>query len=47
VEHVASRTMRNQTFIDRLAGKGVAVRREPKSGTTIIWVNYDPMESPN
>jgi anti-sigma factor RsiW len=35
----------NQAFIDRLAGKGVAVRREPKSGTTIIWVNYDPSES--
>lgn len=36
---------KNQAFIDRLAGKGVAVRREPKSGTTIIWVNYDPTES--
>ncbi|MBI3629205.1 MAG: zf-HC2 domain-containing protein [Candidatus Rokubacteria bacterium] len=36
---------RNQAFIDRLAGKRVAVRREPKSGTTMIWVNYDPSES--
>jgi len=43
-----SRPDRNQAFIDRLAGgKRVAVRREPKSGTTMIWVNYDPMESPN
>ena len=39
------RVDRNQAFIDRLAGKRVAVRREPKSGTTMIWVNYDPTES--
>lgn len=44
---VVSRVDRNQAFIDRLAGKRVAVRREPKSGTTMIWVNYDPMEAPN
>ena len=44
---VVSRVDRNQAFIDRLAGKRVTVRREPKSGTTMVWVNYDPMESPN
>jgi len=38
---------KNQAFIDRLAGKRVTVRREPKSGTTMVWVNYDPMEAPN
>ncbi len=42
-----ARVDRNQAFIDRLAGKRVAVRREPKSGTTMIWVNYDPTEAPN
>jgi len=30
----------NHADIDRLAGKDIAVRREPKSGTTIIWVNH-------
>jgi hypothetical protein len=30
----------NAADIDRLAGKDIAVRREPKSGTTIIWVNH-------
>jgi hypothetical protein len=30
----------NDADIDRLAGKDIAVRREPKSGTTIIWVNH-------
>jgi anti-sigma factor RsiW len=30
----------NGADIDRLAGKDIAVRREPKSGTTIIWVNH-------
>ena len=36
------RTLRatNHAYIDRLAGKDIAVRREPKSGTTIIWVNH-------
>lgn len=36
------RTMRssNHADIDRLAGKDIAVRREPKSGTTIIWVSH-------
>jgi len=42
---VATRTPPNQTYIDRLAGKGVSVRREPKAGTTIIWVNYSPTEA--
>jgi anti-sigma factor RsiW len=30
----------NDADIDRLSGKDIAVRREPKSGTTIIWVNH-------
>jgi anti-sigma factor RsiW len=30
----------NHADIDRLSGKGIAVRREPKSGTTVIWVNH-------
>jgi anti-sigma factor RsiW len=30
----------NHADIDRLAGKDIAVRREHKSGTTIIWVNH-------
>ncbi len=30
----------NHAEIDRLSGKGIAVRREPKSGTTVIWVNH-------
>src|SRR5262245_19680209 len=32
--------LNNDADIDRLAGKDIAVRREPKSGTTIIWVNH-------
>ncbi len=32
----------NMAVIERLAGKNVAVRREPKAGTTIIWVGYTP-----
>jgi anti-sigma factor RsiW len=31
----------NHVFIDRLAGKDIALRREPKSGTTMIWVNHE------
>ena len=43
--HTASAPIRatrfsNHADIDRLAGKDIAVRREPKSGTTIIWVNH-------
>ena len=30
----------NHADIDRLSGKDIAVRREPKSGTTIIWVSH-------
>jgi hypothetical protein len=30
----------HQAVIDRLAGKNVAVRSEPKGGSTMIWVNY-------
>ena len=36
---LAPRTLPNQAFIDRLAGKDLRLRREPRSGTTIIWVN--------
>jgi anti-sigma factor RsiW len=39
---VAMRRPTNRAVIDRLAGKGVTVRREPKAGTTIIWVNNSP-----
>jgi hypothetical protein len=31
----------NHVLIDRLAGKDIALRREPKSGTTMIWVNHE------
>ena len=40
VARVASRTPQNLAYIDRLAGKDVSIRREPKAGTTLIWVNY-------
>ena len=36
---LATRMLSNQAFIDRLAGKDLRLRREPRSGTTIIWVN--------
>jgi anti-sigma factor RsiW len=39
VTRVAART---RTEVDRLAGKAVALKREPKTGTPIIWVNYAP-----
>ena len=29
----------NDADIDRIAGRGIAMRREPKSGTMIIWVS--------
>ena len=35
----------NHADIDRLSGKDIAVRREPKSGTTIIWVSHTAQES--
>ncbi len=35
----------NHAYIDRLAGKDIAVRREPKSGTTIIWVDDTALEA--
>jgi len=31
----------NHVYIDRLAGKDINLRREPKSGTTMIWVNHE------
>jgi anti-sigma factor RsiW len=30
----------NHAYIDRLAGRDVVLRREAKSGTTLIWVNH-------
>jgi anti-sigma factor RsiW len=30
----------NHAYIDRLAGRDVLLSREPKSGTTLIWVNH-------
>ncbi|HXJ35211.1 MAG TPA: hypothetical protein VMS22_14360 [Candidatus Eisenbacteria bacterium] len=38
---VASKRLPNHVYIDRLAGKDIALRREAKSGTTIIWVNHE------
>jgi anti-sigma factor RsiW len=35
------RRLPNHVLIDRLAGKDIALRREPKSGTTMIWVNHE------
>ncbi len=32
--------LHDQPVIARLAGKDVAVRSEPKAGTTLFWVNY-------
>ena len=29
----------NDSAIDRIAGRGITMRREPKSGTMIIWVS--------
>jgi anti-sigma factor RsiW len=38
---VAAKRLPNHVYIDRLAGKDVALRHEPKSGTTMIWVNHE------
>jgi anti-sigma factor RsiW len=38
---VAAKRLPNHVLIDRLAGKDIALRREPKSGTTMIWVNHE------
>jgi anti-sigma factor RsiW len=38
---VESKRLPNHVYIDRLAGKDIALRREPKSGTTMIWVNHE------
>jgi anti-sigma factor RsiW len=35
------RRLPNHVYIDRLAGKDIALRREAKSGTTMIWVNHE------
>ena len=37
----SSKRLPNHVYIDRLAGKDIALRREPKSGTTMIWVNHE------
>jgi anti-sigma factor RsiW len=39
--HGTEKRLPNHVFIDRLAGKDIALRREPKSGTTMIWVNHE------
>ena len=36
-----ARRLPNHVYIDRLAGKDIALRRESKSGTTMIWVNHE------
>ena len=41
VKPVAEKRLPNHVYIDRLAGKDIALRREPKSGTTMIWVNHE------
>jgi anti-sigma factor RsiW len=41
VAKVESKRLPNHVYIDRLAGKDIALRREPKSGTTMIWVNHE------
>jgi anti-sigma factor RsiW len=38
---VVDRRLPNHVHIDRLEGKDVGVRRERKSGTTVIWVNQE------
>lgn len=38
---VATKKLPNHMYIDRLAGKDIALRREPKSGTMVIWVNHE------
>ena len=42
---VATKRLPNHIYIDRLAGKDIALRREPKSGTTMIWVNHEVASS--
>jgi hypothetical protein len=38
---LSNRKVDNHTYIDRLrAERAVDVRREPKSGTTVVWVNH-------
>jgi hypothetical protein len=41
VAKAESKRLPNHVYIDRLAGKDIALRREPKSGTTMIWVNHE------
>ena len=41
VKIATAKRLPNHVLIDRLAGKDIAVRREPKSGTTMIWVNHE------
>lgn len=37
----AAKRLPNHVVIDRLSGKDIALRRESKSGTTMIWVNHE------
>jgi anti-sigma factor RsiW len=41
VARASAKRLPNHVYIDRLAGKDIALRREPKSGTTMIWVNHE------
>lgn len=36
----------NDSWIDRIAGRGITMRREPKSGTMIIWVSSNSVDGP-
>jgi len=40
-KNVEPKRLPNHVYIDRLAGKDIALRREKKSGTTMIWVNHE------
>jgi len=32
--------LRNRAAFDRLWGRGIEVKREPKAGTTVVWVSH-------
>lgn len=34
--------LRNRAAFDRLWGRAIEVKREPKAGTTVVWVNHVP-----
>lgn len=37
-----SAELRNRAAFDRLWGRAIEVKREPKAGTTVVWVNHVP-----